>query len=520
MPAPEWFAGAQLYGVDVSHFLDADGDGCGDLAGVERRLGYIRSLGFDALWLLPFFPSSDGDNGYDVVDYYGVDRRLGGLDGARSLIRSAHRRGMRIVVDLPLHHTSRHHPWFLAAESDPDSWFRDYYIWSDVRPPDSPELNCFPEEENGVWARSARAGAWYRHFFYSFQPDLRHENDRVWAEIERIVDFWVAMGADGFRFDAIPHFFDDKGVAGARADRDGRMTQLHRFARARSPQTALLGEVNVPLDEMGAYAETLDGVFDFASSANLFLALARGDAAPLAHVVAARAERWPHAPWVNFVRNLDELSLAPLAPEDQEEVHRVFSPLPYHRIYGRGIRRAWAPMMADERMLRMTASLLFALPGRPLLMAGQEIGTGDDHSRPGRDALRLPMQWTSGRAGGFSSKRSRGISRTSRAGGAHGYRRRNVQRAVRDRSSLLHLVRRVSRARRRLEPAAPAGWEADALGPVLRIRCRGFTTIHNLSDRPAPAPAAPGPLVLGSDARVDELEPYGFRWYENEEAGG
>ncbi|MCD1570586.1 alpha-amylase family glycosyl hydrolase [Agromyces mediolanus] len=515
----DWFRQAQFYAVDVRRFLDTDGDGIGDLAGLERRLGYIRALGFDAVWLLPISPSARGDNGYDVTDYLGVDERLGGLSAFGSFVAAAHRHGMRVMVDLVLHHTSDRHPWFVAAELDPESRFRGYYFWRDREPPDDPALSAFPEEEGGVWDYSERADAWYRHFFYRFQPDLDHRSDEVWSEIRRIVDFWIALGADAFRIDALPHFFDEKAGPGSRADLGRRLDELHAFVTARNPEVRLIAEADVPPVEQEPYlAHGVDALYNFMASSALFASLATGSAAPLARVLADQLERQPDHPWVDFVRNVDELDLERLPEDERAAVFRTFAPQPRMRIFGRGIRRAWAPMMRSDREQRMTMSLLFALPGRPLVIAGQELGMGDDLRRSGREAVRLPMQWTAGPSAGFSRRHGAPLAQAVHRRGRFGARRRNALNQLGDAGSLLRFTAKLSRLRREADRAGSGvpAWRIEAAGPLLVLRGPTTVTVHNLSARRVASPQLTGRVLLRDGERPDgaPLPGFGFEWRE------
>ena len=446
--SPDWIHRAVIYGVDVLRFQDSDGDGNGDLKGLVDRLDHIERLGADCIWLLPFYPSERRDNGYDVTNHLGVDPRIGELDDFRLLAERAHERGIRLLLDLVLHHTSNRHPWFQAGESDPRSRFRDYYIWSETEPPDSADQSAFPHEPHadGIWTYSKRARAYYRHKFYDFEPDLRIASDALWEEVKGILDFWIALGADGFRIDAAGELFADIGLPGDQADAAQRLDDLRGYLQQRAPSVALLGEVDLAPEQLPTYFEhgRIDPLLAVRPNNALMLSLATEDARPLSTAVAAHDEAVRHGAWRQFLRNLDELNLSHLSDEERREVFGVFAPEEDQRIYGRGIRRGWAPMMAHERRQRMTVSLLFALPGAPLLVAGQEIGTGDDLALEGRASVRLPMQWSAEPGGGFSSSRS-GEAAHLVTSGPYGIGAVNVADQERDPASLLHLVRALIR---------------------------------------------------------------------------
>lgn len=512
-----WVAGTTFYGVDVVRFYDSNGDGLGDLSGITEKLDHIASLGVGCLWLLPFYPSDRADNGYAITDYIGVDSRFGSLDDFRVLTEEAHRRGIRILLDLVVHHTSSRHPWFQAAESDEASRYRDYYVWSKDEPEDSESESVFPHEEDGIWDYSERAQAFYRHRFYRFQPDLHLANEEVWDNIKRIVDFWVALGADGFRIDAATLMFsepdDSPSMFGERFD------DLRHYLDERAPYVALIGEADVSAHDLGSYFENgrFDLLYNFIANNAAYLSLTRQSAHPLAASLATVRDALGPGAMLNFMRNLDELDLEQLDEDERAEVLNDFAPKEDMHIYGRGIRRSWAAMMHSEDQLRMTMSLLFALPGAPLLMNGQEIGMGDDLGRSGRDAVRLPMQWSPQAAGGFTANEDSEGAGTTRADGPRGYLRVNVQDQSDRPDSLLTLVRGIASVRSRFPQVGCGDWQrVDAPEPVLALRYGNMLTLHNLSGEPQQVEVAPeARLVLGVDATQGGLPAYGFSWLES-----
>jgi maltose alpha-D-glucosyltransferase / alpha-amylase len=523
--SPDWVHRAIIYGVDVLRFADSDGDGNGDLRGLVGKLDYLADLGVDCIWLLPFFPSERRDNGYDITNQLGVDPRIGSLDDFRLLAEEAHARGIRLLVDLVLHHTSNRHPWFQAAESDPRSRFRDYYLWSAEEPPDSEAKSAFPQEEHdGIWSWSERARAFYRHKFYDFEPDLRLASDEVWEQIKVILDFWVAMGADAFRLDAAGEFFVDPGVPDSKADLHQRLDDLRGYLRDRAPGVALLGEVDLKPEGLPPYIDRgrLDQLLAFLPNNALYLALATEDADPLLAAVASNQETVQRGSWRQFLRNLDELNLSHLTDEERRTVFGVFANREEERIYGRGIRRGWAPMMSTAERQRMTMSLLFALPGAPLLVAGQEIGMGDDLRLEGRATVRLPMQWTAEEGAGFSTSRD-GIAATLLTEGPYGHRQVNVAVQRDDDGSLLALVRSLIRLwREHPDIASPHTEAIKADGSVVAFRYGDVIAAHNLAGEPRPLPevAVGGEQLLGraeDDGRT--LPGHGFLWVRVRRAG-
>ncbi|MCJ1697578.1 alpha-amylase family protein [Rathayibacter caricis] len=397
-----WWRSAVYYNLDVKTFMDWNDDGVGDLEGLAHRIDYLAELGVSCLWLAPFYRSPGKDNGYDISDFFGVDERYGHHGDMVEVIRTAHDRGMRVIIDLVVNHTSDQHPWFQAARSSPDSPYRDYYVWRDEVPADQP-ANVFPDVEDGVWSFDDEAGQYYLHNFYRHQPDLNTDNPAVRDEIAKLVGFWLQLGVDGFRVDAVPFLIEP----GAHDEHEW-LRLLRRFVSRRSGEAMMLGEVNVSRDQQLAFfggtdADELSMQFDFIGNQRLYLALARGDSTPLAEAIASRPEISIGSQWANFARNHDELTLDQLEDSERDEVFAAFAPDESQRIHGRGIVRRLPPMLGgDPRRLRMVYSLLFSLPGVPVLYYGEEIGMGENPSIPGRGAVRTPMQWSSAANGGFS----------------------------------------------------------------------------------------------------------------------
>ena len=523
--SPSWSRHAVYYGIDIARFFDADDDGFGDLPGLTAKLDYLQQLGVTCLWLLPFFPSARRDNGYDVTNYLGIDPRFGDLDDFRRLAEQAHLRGIRLIIDLVVHHTSAKHPWFQAAESDPKSRYVDYYIWSREKPQDAASDNVFPEEEQGIWAYSERAGAYFRHKFYSFQPDLRLANEEVWNEVKRILDFWISLGTDGFRIDAATHLFADTGLPDADAPFGRRLDDLRSYLHERAPHVALLGEADVQAHEIRPYFEhgRFNLLYNFLSNNSIYLALVRESAVPLTGTITGLRDVVLEGRMLNFIRNVDELDLEQLSPEERDEVFAALAPGANMRIYGRGVRRGWAPMMRNSAQLRMTMSLLFALPGVPLLMYGQEIGMGDDLSRGGRDSVRLTMQWSDGPGGEFSGRTSGGVTDAAQADGPYGYRRINVRAQQDDPDSPLNLVRRLIALRAEHPEIGESDWQIRNSGneALLILDYGTVTVIHNFSRHPQPLPEpAFSRVLLGADlgagagagAGTGQVPGYGFSW--------
>ncbi|HZM29046.1 MAG TPA: alpha-amylase family protein [Acidimicrobiales bacterium] len=492
----QWWKNGVVYCLDVETFIDWDGDGVGDLAGLVERIDYLAGLGVSTLWLMPYYPSPDRDDGYDVTDFYGVDPRLGSLGQFVEVVRTAHDKGMRVIVDLVVNHTSDRHPWFRSARSSPDSPYRDWYVWADD-PPDDPQLSeTFPGEQGGVWTYDEKAGQYYMHRFYEHQPDLNIANPDVREEIARIVGFWLQLGVSGFRVDAVPFLIELDGIEGAPSvDPHRYLKELRAFVQRRQGDAILLGEVNLPPKQQRAFFGDEDGdelnlVFNFTVMQRIYLALARGDARPVEEALADLPDVPFDSQWATFLRNHDELTLDQLSDQEREEVFAAFGPDPDMQAYGRGLRRRLPPMLGgDPDRIRMAYSLLFSLPGTPVLFYGEEIGMGENLEVPGRQAVRTPMQWSDEPGGGFSTAPPRRFP-APLVEGEFGPLAVNVAHQRRDPGSLLNWFERLIRRRRETPELGLGTWAVIPTDPpsILAHRCdwRDSTVVavHNFSAEP------------------------------------
>jgi len=424
-----WWKTAVVYCLDVETFLDWNGDGVGDLPGLAQRIDYLEELGVTCIWLMPFYPTPDRDDGYDITDFYGVDPRLGTHGDLVEAIRTARDRGIRVIVDLVVNHTSDQHPWFISARSGKNSPHRDWYTWVDQPPKDLKLEPVFPDAETSAWEYDRKTKQYYLHRFYKYQPDLNVTNPQVRDEIAKVMGFWLSLGISGFRVDAVPFLLETIGERpGALPDPHEYLRSLRQFLGRRTGDGILLGEVNLPHDQQqlffgggsgsgsgsggkgrgkggsGTAGDELTMQFDFIAMQNLYLSLARQDAGPLAKALTERPDIPPDAQWATFVRNHDELTLDKLSDEERQEVFAAFGPDPKMQVYGRGLVRRLPPMLdGDPRRVRMVYSLLFSLPGTPVLFYGEEIGMGENLEQTSRSAVRTAMQWTDGKNGGFST---------------------------------------------------------------------------------------------------------------------
>ncbi len=499
--ADMWWKTAVVYCLDLETFADSDGDGTGDFQGLVRRLDHLADLGVTCLWLMPFYPTAERDDGYDITEFYGVDPRLGSLGDVVPLVRLAADRGMRVIVDLVVNHTSADHPWFRSALQGRDAPFRDFYVWRDTEPEDTSDQVVFPDQEGGIWTLDEPSGQWYLHHFYSHQPDLDVSNPAVREEITKIMGFWLALGVSGFRVDAVPFLIETEGMSEDDVSHFPRphdfLRQLREFLSLRTSDAILLGEVNLPRDEQveffgGAHGDELDMQFDFVAMQQMYLSLARGDARPLARSIAGRPVTAERSQWATFVRNHDELTLDKLTDDERQEVFEAFGPREEHQLFGRGLRRRLPPMLGEDpaaadRRVRMVYSLLFSLPGTPVLFYGEEIGMGENLDAQDRQAVRTPMQWTSGRDGGFSTAPPEELPNPV-VTGPFGPEHVNVADQVDDPDSLLTFL---SHLARRYRQSPELGWgeveviaqpHHHVLAHAVRWRGAVLLAVHNFTD--------------------------------------
>jgi maltose alpha-D-glucosyltransferase/alpha-amylase len=448
-----WYKQAVIYCLDVETYQDSNGDGIGDLPGLISRLDHIDRLGATCIWLNPIHPTPNRDDGYDISDFYGIDPAIGTLGDFAELLHQADNRGLRVIIDLVVNHTSDQHPWFQAARADRNSPYRDWYVWSDEEPADRREGMVFPGHQKETWTYDDVAGAWYYHRFYDFQPDLNMANPQVRAEIHKIMGFWLRLGVSGFRMDAAPFVIEMSRPNDPNPPKDfDLLTDLCESARWRRGDSLILAEANVEKEELLEYFGTGDRLpmmFDFMLNQRTFLSLARGEAAPIVAALEASPVIPATCQWATFLRNHDEVDLGRLGDRERSEVFEAFGPEPDMQLYDRGIRRRLAPMLGnDQRRLRMAYALQCSLPGTPVIRYGDEIGMGEDLSLKERDAIRTPMQWTDQHAAAFSTaKRGHFVNRVI-SGGEFGYETVNVLAQRMEPGSLLQFMEEMLEALR------------------------------------------------------------------------
>ncbi|MER6578980.1 alpha-amylase family protein [Nonomuraea sp. NPDC001023] len=399
-----WWKNAVVYCLDVETFKDGNGDGVGDFRGLTQQIDYLAGLGVTCLWLMPFFPTPNRDDGYDITDFYSIDPRLGTLGDFVEFMRTANDRGLRVIADLVVNHTSDQHPWFKESRKSKDSPMRDWYVWSDTPEPDDPKQVVFPDKEDSIWQYDEGSGQYYLHSFYRHQPDLNVGNPEVRDEITRILGFWMELGLSGFRVDAVPFLIEN--VNPKLANPHEFLADLRAFMTRRKGGSILLGEVNLPYKELLRYfgeglGDQITMCFDFIGMQNSWLSFARNSARPLMDALQERPRAPKDCQWAMFLRNHDELTLDKLTEEERQEIFEAFGPRKDMQIFGRGLRRRLPTMFGgDLRRIKMAYSLLFSLPGTPVIFYGEEIGMGENLDEEGRMAVRIPMQWSED--GGFS----------------------------------------------------------------------------------------------------------------------
>ncbi len=535
-----WYKNAVIYCLSVATYMDANGDGVGDFAGLMRRLDYLSGLGVTAIWLMPFQASPCRDDGYDISNYYEVDARYGTLGDFVEFTHAAKQRGIRVLIDLVVNHTSDQHAWFKDARRDPESPYRDWYVWSKKKPRDSNKGMVFPGVQKSTWSFDSEARAWYFHRFYDFQPDLNTSNPQVQAEILKIMGFWIQLGVSGFRMDAVPFVISTKGPQVRKPVEQYDMLRMMReFLQWRKGDAIILAEANVLPDTdmqyFGRDGERMHMMFNFQANQNLFYALATSDSRPLRKSLKATKPRPKTAQWGMFLRNHDELDLGRLTQRQRQSVFAAFGPEPGMRLYGRGIRRRLAPMLGgDRRRIELAYSLMFTLPGTPVLRYGDELGMGDNLALPERQCARTPMQWSNEPQAGFT-KCAKPIVPVIKTG-PFGYEHINAARQRRDPNSMLNWTERIIRMRKEVPEIGWGDFEliATRQASVLAVRYdwrnNSVLFLHNFASTPKEVRFSSG--IAGESGRVlinllseDHsqanpdgkhrvmLEAYGYRWY-------
>ena len=449
----QWYQDAIIYELHVRAFQDGNNDGIGDFRGLTERLDYLQDLGVDCIWLLPFYPSPLRDDGYDIADYYNIHPDYGTLKDFKAFLKEAHRRGLRVISDLVINHTSDQHPWFQAARSNPHGPYRDYYVWSDTPDKYTDARIIFTDTERSNWTWDAEANAYYWHRFFSHQPDLNFDNPRVRREILRAMNFWLEMGLDGFRVDAVPYLFEREGT------NCENLPETHVYLKAlrkrideRYRGRVLLAEANQwPADLMPYFGDgdEFHMAFNFPIMPRMYMAVRREDRTPIIDIV----QQTPNIPagcqWGIFLRNHDELTLEMVTDDERDYMWNEYAKDPRMKL-NMGIRRRLAPLLDNgRRRIELLNSLLLSLPGSPIIYYGDELGMGDNIYLGDRNGVRTPMQWSADRNAGFSRADTARLYAPVIVDSAYGFQTINVEAQQRTPSSLLNWMKRLIRMRKR-----------------------------------------------------------------------
>lgn len=533
-----WYKNAIIYSLDIETFMDSNGDGCGDFEGLCARLDYLNALGVDTLWLAPFQVSPNKDNGYDVKDYYGVDPRYGSGGDFVSFMHKAKHLGMKVIIDLVVNHTSNEHPWFKNACTGEDAKYRQWYVWSDKRPPDWDKGMVFPGVQKETWTLDRKSKCYYFHRFYDFQPDLNMDNQEVRKEVQKIMGYWLQLGVDGFRVDAVPFIIETTEPGQEQHKMHFEyLKDMRRFLQWRSGDAVLLGEANVlPKDSWDYFGREGQGIhmmFNFFVNQHVFYTLATGDTRPLVKALEQTRNEFETGQWAQFLRNHDELDLGRLKEEQRQEVFNRFGPEKNMQLYNRGIRRRLAPMLGNRHQIELAYSLLFSLPGTPVIRYGDELGMGEDLSLDERNAVRTPMQWSAEENAGFSSANK--LVRPVISEGLYSYDEVNVENQFRDPDSLLNWMTSLIRLRKECTEIGLGSWEIiDSGYKEVLIMCYTFNNnsliiFHNFDERPREIILNKKQvqeeklvdLMKNMQSLADEhgkhrivLEAYGYRWFQ------
>jgi maltose alpha-D-glucosyltransferase / alpha-amylase len=443
---PQWFKHAVFYEIHVRGFFDGNGDGMGDLRGLAEKLDYLEWLGIDCIWLLPMYASPLRDGGYDIADFYEIHPDYGTVEDFRSFVEAAHQRQIRVIADLVMNHTSSDHPWFQEARSSPDAPKRDWYVWSDTDERYTDARVIFVDTEPSNWTWDPVAGQYYWHRFFSHQPDLNYENREVQDEMVRVLRFWLDLGIDGFRLDAVPYLFEREGT------NCENLAETHEYLRrvraevdASYPDRVLLAEANQWPEDVVEYfggGDECHMAFQFPIMPRMFMSLRREDATPMYEIL----ERTPSIPdncqWGLFLRNHDELTLEMVTDDERDYMYAEYAKDPRMKL-NLGIRRRLAPLLDNGRdEVELMHAILFSLPGSPVLYYGDEIGMGDNVFLGDRDGVRTPMHWTGDRNGGFSSADFAQLYLPPLMDPVYGYSAVNVEAQLRTPTSRLRWLHR------------------------------------------------------------------------------
>ena len=527
-----WYKNTVFYEVHTRAFFDSNNDGIGDLRGLTQKLDYLKHLGVDCIWLLPIYPSPLKDDGYDISDFYHVHSDLGTLEDFKYLVDETHKRGMRIIADLVVNHTSDQCAWFKEAESDPQSPYRDYYVWSDTDQKYTDARIIFIDTEKSNWTWNEKAGKYFWHRFYDCQPDLNYDNPAVREEMKSIMRFWLDMGIDGFRADAVPYLIEREGTNCENLPETHEyLKELRALMDAHYPDCILLAEANQWPRDLRPYfgnGDEFHMAFRFPLMPRIYKSIAAGDATSMIDILENTPEIPPNCQWCTFLRNHDELTVEMVTEEEREFLWDFYAPEPRMRL-NLGIRRRLAPLMdGNPNKIELLYAILFSLPGAPIIYFGDEIGMGDNIWLNDRDGVRTPMQWSAGKNAGFSEREDGLLFLPVIDQGDYSYKKLNVDSQMKDENSLFNRLRFLIALRKDNDVFNSQEMdflfrENKGLFAVLRgSRQHGLLCIHNLTNTPqkvdvsgyqAQLLAASANQPLNNDPVV-RLEPYAYVWLQ------
>jgi maltose alpha-D-glucosyltransferase/alpha-amylase len=452
---PLWFKDAVFYEAPVKSFFDSDNNGIGDFRGMAERLDYIKQLGVDCLWLLPMYPSPYRDDGYDISDFVSIHPDYGTLADFKALLDAAHERGLKVIADLVVNHTSDQHMWFQEARKDPDSPYRDYYVWGDDPTRYADARIIFIDTEVSNWTYDPEAKQYFWHRFFGHQPDLNYDNSAVQEEMLNILRFWLELGLDGFRCDAVPYLFEREGTICENLPETHEFLQrLRRTVDEEFPGKILLAEANQWPEDVVAYFGTPEDpefhmAFHFPLMPRMFMAVRREDRMPIVEILSRTPAIPDNAQWAIFLRNHDELTLEMVTDEERDYMYAEYAKDKEMR-RNLGIRRRLAPLLENSRRkIELMNSLLLSLPGTPVIYYGDELGMGDNVFLGDRNGVRTPMQWTGDRNAGFSRADAARLYDPVITDPVYGYQAVNVEAQERLPTSLLQWMRRIIGVRKR-----------------------------------------------------------------------
>ncbi|MCL4327870.1 MAG: maltose alpha-D-glucosyltransferase [Candidatus Thermoplasmatota archaeon] len=490
-----WYRDAIFYEVPIKSFYDSNGDGIGDFAGMTKKLDYLKDLGINGIWLLPFYKSPLKDDGYDISDYYSILPEYGTIEDFKILITEAHARNIRVIADLVLNHVSDQNSWFREALKGKDNPKRDWFVWSDDDAKYSGVRVIFSDTEMSNWAWEPKTKQYYWHRFYSHQPDLNYDNPEVREEIKNVVRFWLDMGLDGFRCDAVPYLFEREGTSCENLPETHEyFKELRKLVDTEFPGTILLAEANQWPTDAKAYFGNEDEfhmAFNFPLMPRIFIALATESAAPIVNIINQTLPIPPTCDWGIFLRNHDELTLEMVTDEERDIMYNEYAKLPKMRL-NLGIRRRLAPLVDNDRpTIELLYALLLSLPGTPIFYYGDELGMGDNIYLGDRNGVRTPMQWSFDRNAGFSTADTEQLYSPPITNPNYHYETVNVESELRLPTSLLNWVKKMTRVRSKFSDILGHGdveflqhKNRRILAYIRTIDGRNMLCIFNLSRRP------------------------------------